>query len=70
METLHGSHSQDLDSAVLAGKGSRSRGVSMNRWMRLAAKSNSGNHKLPANDTAKAAADALAHLLKGVRKHA
>lgn len=41
----------------------------MKRWMRQAAKKHSQG-KLPANDTAKAAADALAQLLKDARKHA
>lgn len=43
--------------------------VHMKRWMRQAARMHSKGKPL-ANDTAKAAADAVAHLLKDVRKHA
>ena len=43
--------------------------IGMKRWMRQTCRKHSKSKPL-ATDTSKAAADALAHLLKGVRKHA
>lgn len=64
MDGTHG-----IGSSFAPGMGAIRETVGMKRWMRLAARRHFGNGA-PANDVAKAAAEALAQLLKESRRHA
>lgn len=44
--------------------------LGMRRWMRLAARKHSAAARLPANDSAKAAAEAITRMMRESRRHA